>query len=102
MKPTSRKVFPSSGYLDWIAGDFGTQHTVANIKGEVRKLGENYINSMVVLFDRSTLKPIATSAVDKNSKYRFLGLNPSRVFFVVAFDNKKKFNAVIQDNVVPK
>lgn len=75
---------------------------VATIKGSVRKLGQQYQNATVVLYNKANLQPIAVKKPDKNGNYQFLGLNTDLKTFIVAFDKKQQFNAVIQDNVVPK
>ncbi|WP_180062090.1 hypothetical protein [Acinetobacter sp. YH12120] len=103
MKPVSRKVMSSS---KWFSGDlsqnFGLKKTIAKVQGSVKKLGQAYINSNVVLYDKATLLPLAIRRPDENGNYSFLGLNTDIKTFVVAFDQKQQFNAVIQDNVVPK
>lgn len=75
---------------------------VAKIQGSVKKLGEQYKDATVVLYNKANLKPIAVRKPDENGNYKFLGLNTDLKTFVVAFDKQQKFNAVIQDNVVPK
>lgn len=103
MKPILRQVKPSS---NWLSGnlhqDFGTYQTIAKIKGSVKKLGNAYQNSNVVLYNKANLQLLATRKPDANGNYQFLGLNTDLKTFVVAFDVSKQFNAVIQDNVVPK
>ena len=76
--------------------------TVGSIKGGVKKLGQNYQNATVVLHNKANLQPIAIRKPDQNGNYQFLGLNTDLNTFIVAFDASKQFNAVIQDNVVPK
>ena len=100
MKPCSRKVISTGNLLQDIG--FGTKNTVASIKGSVTKLGVNYVNATVVLCNKANLQPIAVRKPDHNGNYQFLGLNTDLNTFIVAFDKKQQFNAVIQDNVVPK
>lgn len=103
MKPISRKVFHSS---DFINGDFNTnfgmKSTVTSIKGSVKKLGEKYTNALIVLYIKNSLNPVATRKPDSEGSYQFLGINNDSGFFVVGLDNQKQYNAVIQDQVVPK
>lgn len=103
MKPISRKAFHSS---DFISGDFntnfGASSTVTSIKGTVKKLGEKYQNAMVALFVKKNLSPIAIRKPNSDGSYQFLGVNMDSKFFIVSFDNQNQYNAVIQDNVVPK
>lgn len=76
--------------------------TVGSVKGSVKKLGQNYQNASVVLYNKANLQPIAIRKPKENGDYSFMGLTIDMKTFVVAFDANKKFNAVIQDNVVPK
>lgn len=103
MKPISRHVKQSSS---WLSGDlnvnFGSHLTVGKIKGSVKKLGQQYRDATVALYNKANLQPIAVRKPDQNGDYQFLGLNTDLKTFVVAFDKKQQFNAVIQDNVVPK
>ncbi len=98
MKPCSRKVKPSSIGLQAIP----VGPVIAKIKGSVKKLGQQYQNATIVLYSKANLQPIAIRKPDQNGNYHFLGLNTDLKTFIVAFDQKQQFNAVIQDNVVPK
>ena len=98
MKPCSRKTMPSSRLMQSV--DIGP--IVAKIKGSVKALGQQYQNANVVLYNKANLQPIAVKKPDQNGNYQFLGLNTDLKTFIVAFDEKQQFNAVIQDNVVPK
>ena len=100
MKPCSRKVLRSGNLLQDTG--FGSKNTIASIKGLIKKLGEKYQDATVVLYNKANLQPIAVRKPDHNGNYQFLGLNTDLKTFVVAFDKKQQFNAVIQDNVVPK
>lgn len=75
---------------------------VAKIKGSTKKLGQNYQNAIVALYSKANLQPIAIRKPNENGDYSFSGLNTDLKTFIVAFDKKQQFNAVIQDNVVPK
>ena len=79
-----------------------TGPVIAKIKGSVKKLGQQYQDATIVLCNKANLQPIAVRKPDQNGNYQFLGLNTDLKTFVVAFDKKQQFNAVIQDNVVPK
>jgi len=98
MKPCSRKVRPSSSYLQKIYSG----PTVAKIQGSVKKIGNQYKDAIVVLYNKANLQPIAVRKPDENGNYKFLGLNTDLKTFITAFDQNQQFNAVIQDNVVPK
>lgn len=75
---------------------------IAKIKGSTRRLGEKYQNALVVLYNKANLQPIAVQKPDINGQYQFLGLNTNLKTFIVALDQNQQYNAVIQDNVVPK
>lgn len=98
MKPLSRKIKNTSLFLQTIA----TGPVVAKIKGSTEKLGEKYRTCLVALYNKANLQPIAVRKPDENGDYQFLGLNTNLKTFIVAFDTNKQYNAVIQDNVVPK
>ncbi len=98
MKPVSRKAMPASSYLQNIS----VGPVIAKVAGSVKKLGQQYQNASVVLYNKANLLPIAIRKPDQNGNYQFLGLNTDLNTFIVAFDKKQQFNAVIQDNVVPK
>jgi hypothetical protein len=98
MKPCSRKVLHSSNLLQNI--NIGS--TVTKVKGSVKKIGNQYKDAIVVLYNKANLQPIAVRKPDENGNYKFLGLNTDLKTFIVAFDKNQQFNAVIQDNVVPK
>ncbi len=100
MKPCSRKAMPSGNLLQDVG--FGSKNTVAKIQGSTKKLGQRYQNANVVLYNKANLQPIVITRPDTNGDYQFLGLNTDLKTFVVAFDQKQQYNAVIQDNVVPK
>ncbi|WP_374952115.1 hypothetical protein [Acinetobacter lwoffii] len=79
-----------------------TGPVIAKIQGSVKKLGQQYQNATVILYNKANLQPIAVQKPDQNGNYQFLGLNTDLKTFIVAFDKNQQFNAVIQDNVVPK
>lgn len=98
MKPVSRNVLPNSILLQNIS----VGPVIAKITGSVKKLGQQYKDATVVLYNKANLQPIAIRKPDQNGNYHFLGLNTDIKTFVVAFDKNQQFNVVIQDNVVPK
>lgn len=100
MKPCSRIALNSGNLLQQVG--FGVQNTIASIKGSTKKLGEKYNDATVVLYNKANLQPLAIRKPDENGDYQIFGLNNSVVCFIVALDNKTQFNAVIQDQVVPK
>lgn len=103
MRPISRKALNGSSFLRGdLNSNFGVLNTVASIKGSVKKIGVNYQNAKVILYSKLDLLPYAVTQPSSDGNYQFLGLNKDLKTFIVAFDKNQQFNAVIQDNVVPK
>ena len=102
MKPCHHRVFKTSGVLVDSLHRFTDKKVIAMVSGTIRKLGQQYQNANVVLYNKANLQPIAVRKPDQNGNYQFLGLNTNLKTFIVAFDKNQQFNAVIQDNVVPK
>lgn len=98
MKLCSRRTMYSPNYQQNIS----TGPVIAKIQGSVKKLGQQYEDAKIVLYNKANLQPIAVRKPDQNGNYQFLGLNTDLKTFIVAFDQKQQFNAAIQDNVVPK
>lgn len=98
MRPCRHRAMYSSDLLQPIA----VGPVIAKITGSTKKLGEIYQNATVVLYNKANLQPISVGKPDQNGNYQFLGLNTDLKTFIVAFDQNQQFNAVIQDNVVPK
>ena len=98
MKPCSRKAMQSSNLLQSIS----VGSVIAKVAGSVKKLGQQYEDATVVLYNKANLQPISVRKPDQNGNYQFLGLNTDLKTFIVAFDKNQQYNAVIQDNVVPK
>lgn len=98
MKPVRRQVFKTAPAFQIIP----ITPVICKISGSVKKLGVQYSDAVVGLFNKDNYMPIAFRRPNKNGDYIFLGLNQDLKTFVVAFDSKQQFNAVIQDNVVPK
>ena len=71
------------------------------IKGITMQVGIP-LSSPVKLYERSTGLLVSTAISTSDGEYRFRGLPALMKFTVVAIDPTKQFNAVIQDNVVPK
>ena len=103
MMPTKYRSRNSSIFLSGnYHVNFGPSSTIAKIKGCIKKQGLIYMDAIVVAYNKANLQPIASQKPDENGNYQFLGLNTDLKAFIVGFDKKQQFNAVIQDNVVPK
>ena len=70
------------------------------IKGQVKELGSN-IPCRVRLFERQTGRLINEVVTDNSGNYEFDHLAMG-TFFIIAHHPASQYNAVIQDNVVPK
>lgn len=74
---------------------------IHSIKGKVMEMSNKGLQCQVSLHDRNTRKVLRLTTSNKNGSYVFDSL-PSGKFFVMALHPASQFNAVIQDNVVPK
>ncbi len=68
------------------------------IKGVTNKLGVP-VSCQVKAIDRNTGRLLSSTKSNESGKYILFGTKNTSV---VAFDPDERFNAVIQDNVVPK
>lgn len=71
-----------------------------SIKGQVKEVGAP-IPCRLRLFEKISGRLIADKLTDENGFYEFDHLTKTK-FFIVAHHPASQFNAVIQDNVVPK
>lgn len=71
-----------------------------SIRGKVKKTGVA-TPCRVRLYEKSTGQKLAEVATDIEGNYEFTKVEQVKCF-VVAHDPASQFNAVIQDNVVPK
>lgn len=102
-KPVAWRVLKSTSLLDGaLITDFGSDNTPRSIKGSVKKVGEKYTNAKVCIFRKSDMQLLAVRKPDASGNYIIHGLNKDITTFVVAFDDNQQYNAVIQDNVIPK
>ena len=85
-------------------GLFVTKLGEAKILGTTKKLGQVCPNATIRLYERLSGNKlhVADTSSDKNGVYKFLNLPTDREFYVVGIDPEGQYNAVIQDNVVPK
>lgn len=72
------------------------------IKGTTKKIGENYSPVPVCVFRRDNRQLLWETLSKPDGTYRFGNISKDLECFVVAFDPNNQYNAVIQDNVVPK
>lgn len=71
-----------------------------SIKGRVKEVGAT-IPCRLRLFEKISGRMVADTVTDMNGFYEFDHLTRIK-FFIVAHHPSAQFNAVIQDNVVPK
>lgn len=100
MKPIHRR--PRNGLNYRTVLGVGEPPYIGSIKGATKKVGLIYPECQVILYDKSTLLPVMSAHSDSGGKYGFSGIPKNKVYFLAAFDKTQQFNAVIQDNVVPK
>lgn len=102
-RPTSRKTLTCSDLLDSkLLTNFGSDNTPRSITGSVKKLNYEYQNARLCIFNRKNMSLLAVRNPDDHGSYIVNGLNSDLDLFIVAFDNERQYNAVIQDNVIPK
>lgn len=75
---------------------------LGQIKGTTKKVGANYSTVTVCVFKRSTRELLWETKSKADGSYLFRNIAVGLECFVVAFDPNNQYNAVIQDNVVPK
>ncbi|WP_180128154.1 MULTISPECIES: carboxypeptidase regulatory-like domain-containing protein [unclassified Acinetobacter] len=83
------------------AANQAQSYTGGKIAGQVKKLGLAY-PCFVSVHERVGRKLLEIKQTDRHGNYYFENLNPGFKFIVMAVDHASRFNAVIQDNVVPK
>lgn len=77
------------------------ENTYVSIKGATEKDKSPY-PADVFLIDKNTMEIIRHAQSANNGTYQFNGLPIHQEYLLLAIDKLKQFNAVIQDNVVPK
>lgn len=76
-------------------------NTFVSIKGETKKIGGVYPKVKVILISQDSSERWMQIS-DNEGNYHFRGVGRKQKYHIIAFDPKGQFNAVIQDNVVPK
>lgn len=76
--------------------------TAGKISGVIKLRGVQYPYCLIVLYLKNSLTPYMATKSNDQGWYVFRGVPVDMTFFIVAFDNDQHYNAVIQDNVVPK
>lgn len=75
--------------------------TYVLVSGKVMQIGVPIV-CKVRLFDRNSLSLIRSTMSSPDGSYEFSGVEKNKSYLVSALHPQKQFNAVIQDNVVPK
>lgn len=78
----------------------GASNTFASIQGTIQKVGK-VTTAQVYLFNPLTHKTISMQS-NEFGQYSFRGLPKGQSFIIFARDKTQQYNAVIQDNVIPK
>jgi hypothetical protein len=80
----------------------GVNQGFGQIKGAIKKVGANYSRVPVCVFRRDNRQLLWEITSKSDGSYAFRNIAKGLECFVVAFDPNNQYNAVIQDNVVPK
>lgn len=78
------------------------EHGFGTVGGTTKKLGKKYHSVPVCLFRKDSRQLIWETKSKTDGTYYFRNVAEGLPCFIVAFDPNNQFNAVIQDNVVPK
>lgn len=100
MFPVSRRIGKNT--IGAKSSYFGKDNTPRKVAGFIKKQGVDYENCLVCIFDRNQLNLVVLVKPKADGSYVVRGLNKDLTLFIVAFDDQMKFNAVIQDMVIPK
>lgn len=79
-----------------------TDQGFGQIKGTTKKVGANYSPVPVCCFKRSTRELLWETKSKSDGTYQIRNIAKGLECFVVAFDHKEEYNAVISDKVVAK
>jgi len=79
----------------------GRLNCFVKIKGRTLKLGKVQPKTKINLYSLSGVL-MQTTFSNEFGEYVFCGVGKGETYTIIGFDNQKQFNAVIQDNVVPK
>lgn len=95
-------IFVKSRFFAYPAGETVRHSTypLFSIRGQVLKRGIN-IPCRVRLFVKATGQLFKDVVTDENGYYAFEDI-PLNRYYVVAHDPDGEYNAVIQDNIIPK
>ena len=75
--------------------------SIFSIQGQTLQLGRS-MQATVELYSKQTRQLVDSRTSDANGTYKFTGLRKFDTYFVVSHHPENKYNAVIQDNIVPK
>lgn len=78
-----------------------TYHGSGAINGDITKEMVNYANAKICVFDRTNRALIWEFSPNSDGRYSVRNINPAREYFLIAFDNAREYNAVIEDMVKP-
>lgn len=71
------------------------------IAGQVTEL-KNGLKAIVQIYSKSNNQLLGSTLTDSLGHYQFTGLQQASKYFLVSHHPTVRYNAVIQDNVVPK
>lgn len=71
------------------------------IEGSVEREMMSYSDARLFIFNRSTKKVVWEISPEKTGRYVFKNIKHDQEYFIIGFDNKREYNAVIEDMVKP-
>lgn len=77
------------------------ERAIFSISGQTKQLG-NPVLAKVHLYSKTNNQLIDSINSDVDGYYKFSALKKTERYFIVSHHPQGEFNAVIQDNVVPK
>ncbi|QOW45541.1 MULTISPECIES: carboxypeptidase-like regulatory domain-containing protein [Acinetobacter] len=89
-----------SGVLEQYSNGLATNSELS-LSGQVRLEGVP-ARARVVLFERSSSKVCYEAITDFQGRFTFIGLQPNKRFFALAFIRNNQYNAMIFDNLIAK
>lgn len=72
-----------------------------SIQGTVKRLGVSDTHAKIAILEKNSFDVLDIKSPNTDGTYEFKALKKIP-FIIIAVDLSKKFNAVIQDNIVPK
>ncbi|MFZ2452575.1 MAG: hypothetical protein WAW36_18870 [Methylovulum miyakonense] len=88
------------GMQDKLVVPSAEKRRLGKISGTV-KVGEQPVSRPVILLDRDTMRPLASTVSAADGAYQFKGMPADLSYLVAAKDTTGNYNAVVADRVTP-